>query len=49
MNAAVNAFFLIFKLLSLYFWLFHSSACAGGKAGSFRRTAAVRHIDRGQK
>ena len=46
MNAAVNAFFLIFKLLFGCFTLLPVQA---EKAGSFRRTAAVRHIDRGQK
>ena len=50
MNAAVNAFFLIFKLLSLYFLAVSLFClCRREKAGSFRRTAAVRHIDRGQK
>ena len=50
MNAAVNAFFLIFKLLSLYFFgCFALLPVQAKKAGSFRRTAAVRHIDRGQK
>lgn len=32
MNAAVNAFFLILSCFPYTFWLFHSSACAGGKS-----------------